>query len=218
MLSGEFEKIVLLNRKYTLCDNNGKTSDGKNFRMIKGNIPVLLSAPHSVRCMRNNMIKPSDRMTGGIVEYMCQKYDLCGITRTFNNNDDPNHYNTSPSSEYKNAAIDLINSDNIRFMFDIHGCNDDHGFEIEIGTNSGKNLNNKEFIEIAEDTLSETGIVSVDTLFRASAPETVSHYIHERTNINCFQIEICHTVRDVPERLLHFIDTFIKLIFILKGR
>ena len=215
-MSDEFEKIVLLNKKYTFSRNRGQMFDEVNFKIIKGNIPVLISAPHSVECFRNGYVKSSDRMTGGIAEYLCEKYGLYGITRTFCNNDDPNYYNTGISLEYKKAVIDLINSSKIEFMFDIHGCNDGHDFEIEIGTNNGENLNRKDRAEIAENILSETGIVFVDSIFKASSPETVSCYVHKNTDIDCFQIEICHAVRDDPERLLHFIDTFMKLIFILK--
>ena len=212
MTFSEFDKIILLDQEYTANQNNGEKITGSNFRIINGNIPVLLSAPHSVKTVRENRLKSSDILTGGIVEYICQQCNAFGITRIFNNNDDPNYYNTGTSLEYKNAVTDLINSNNIRFMLDIHGCSDEHKFEIEIGTNHGTNLNNPNTSKIICNALSKIALVSEDTLFSAPSPANISNYVHAHTNIDCIQIEICRGIRTDPQRLMQFIDTFSKLI------
>jgi len=212
MTFSKYDKILLSDQKYRENDNNGIKTTDNNFCIINGNIPVLLSAPHSVKTVRENRLKSSDILTGGIVEYICQQCNTFGITRIFNNNDDPNYYNTGISLEYKNAAIDLINSNNINFLFDIHGCKDEHPFEIEIGTNYSANLNNPKTYEIVRNAFSNIASVSIDNTFMASSPANISNYIHFHTNIDCIQIEICKSIRTNPQRLMQFVDSFSKMI------
>ncbi len=204
----EYKEILDLNKKYTECRNNGRKINGNNFQIISGDVPILLSAPHAVKTFRGNDEKPCDKNTGGIVEYLCQKSHVYGITRIFNDNDDPNYYNEGSSLEYKKAIIELINKADIKIMFDIHGCSDGHGFGIEIGTNHGGNLRNKQIAEIVSNAFSKVAVVSKDTLFKASLPENVSNYVHAHTNIDCIQIEICHSIRNNSQKLMEWISVF----------
>lgn len=72
----------------------GVDAGSDNFKIIKGDMPILLSAPHAVKQIREGKIKEEDRLTGAIVEYLCIKTGTNGIVRTYNHNDDPNYENT----------------------------------------------------------------------------------------------------------------------------
>lgn len=207
-MNEEESKYVIgnLNKLYELNNYNGEIINGLNYKIILGSIPILFSAPHAVKQIRNGNVKNQDAMTGGLVEYLASHLNAFGITRVANLEDDPNFYNEGFSLEYKNQILKLIEENNIKLLIDIHGCKDTHGFDIEIGTNKGKNINfDSDVLEIFVNNLSEVGLVSVDTLFMASREETVSCYVHNTLDIVCLQIEISSKIRFDEERLLQFV-------------
>ena len=85
------EKVFNMNRKYEINNYNGLYNGITYLKIVYGNLPILLSAPHSVKQVRNNKIKKSDGLTGAIVEYLAKLSDTYGITRICNLLDDPNY-------------------------------------------------------------------------------------------------------------------------------
>ena len=110
MADSIFNIIKEDNKKYEKNDYNGKMTSTKDYKVIQGKIPILLSAPHGVKQVRNKKIKWEDAMTGGIVEYLCDTINAFGIIRTCNLNDDPNYNNDSLSLQYKNEKWDERNA------------------------------------------------------------------------------------------------------------
>jgi len=184
-----------LNKKYEENDFNGIYQGICNLKIMKGSIPILLSAPHAVMQVRNGIFKRCDGLTGGIVEYLKDSKDTFGITRVHNLLDDPNYYNYGVSLLYKQAIVKLINEYNIKYLLDIHGCSDNHDFSIDIGTNNGRNTNNSQDIDVLLEYFSSLGKVMIDNKFKASLSGNISRYVHEVTNIPCFQIEISSDLR-----------------------
>ena len=185
------------NKKYEKNDYNGNMTSTKNYKIIPGKIPILLSAPHSVKQVRNKEIKWEDALTGGIVEYLCDTTNTFGIIRTCNLNDDPNYNDDSISLQYKYEINNLINENNIIYLFDIHGCSNKYDFDIAIGTNNGNNLScDKEEFNNIKTLLSNDFSVSIDTKFKASKPYTISNYNHNFSNITCIQLEVIKKVRN----------------------
>lgn len=85
----KMENILKVNELYIQNNHNGIKSDGQNFKIINGKIPILLSAPHAVRQGRNGNVKSAETLTGPIVEILCKTTGASGIIRTFNLDDDP---------------------------------------------------------------------------------------------------------------------------------
>ncbi len=219
MADSIFNIIKEDNKKYEKNDYNGKMTSTKNYKVIQGKIPILLSAPHGVKQVRNKKIKWEDAMTGGIVEYLCDTINAFGIIRTCNLNDDPNYNNDSLSLQYKNEINNLIEKNNIVYLFDIHGCSNKYGFDIAIGTNDGNNLScNKEEFNNIKSILATDFSVAIDTKFKASKPYTISNYIHNQSNITCIQLEISKKVRESPTSLNKFIKSFEKVIYYLNDK
>ncbi len=126
-----------------------------SFSLIR--ITILLSAPHAVKKVRNEVTKGEDRLTGGIVEYLCEVFQVFGIVRTGNLRDDPSYYN---GSDYKEAILEVIKEYGIVYLFDIHGCTNDHGFDIGIGTFYGKNISHEiKEVEHIKNVLSKDFLV-----------------------------------------------------------
>ena len=53
------EKVFNMNRKYEINNFNGLYNGITNLKIVYGNLPILLSAPHSVKQVRNNEMKQS---------------------------------------------------------------------------------------------------------------------------------------------------------------
>lgn len=189
------QNVFELNKKYEENDYNGIYNSISNFKIIKGNIPILLSAPHSVVHVRGGLFKRCDGLTGGIVESLSSNKDTFGITRIHNMLDDPNYYCYGISLLYKEAIIKLVKENDIKYLLDIHGCSDNHDFSIDIGTNNGANINNLSDIDILLHYFKKLGKATVDNKFKASLSGNVSRYVHEKTLIPCFQIEINSDLR-----------------------
>lgn len=197
----------------------GIDEEGNNFKVINGNIPIFLSAPHAVKQIREGKVKSEDALTGAITEYLCINTGANGIIRTCNSNDDPNYENTGKALRYKKKILKCISEKNISILLDIHGCKDCHGFDIELGTNYGENINNnEEILEILRLEFSKIGKVAVDEKFKASKSTTVSNFINKNSGILCVQIEISKKFRRKNEDLIKLLNTFENVIYRLSTK
>ncbi len=201
-------KVENLNKKYKLNNSNGLSNISSiNYILIYGNIPILLSAPHAVKQIRNGEEKAEDANTGGITEYLCNTCKSYGIIRNYNKLDDPNNDNFGFGLEYKNKILDFIKENNIKLVLDIHGCNNSHNFDFCLGTNNRKNLNGQyEILNILSSDLSTIGKVAIDEYFKASLDGNISKYISANSNIPSIQIEISNKYRKDEEYLEQLIS------------
>ena len=191
-----FEEICFYNQKYEANNYNGVMSKKFNFNTFEGDIPILLSAPHAVRATRDGMIKSCDMLTGGIVEYLCNNLGTYGIIRSCNLNDDPNKDSDGFGMQYKEAINLMIKKYGIVTLIDFHGCGDNHGFDVDIGTNFGKNINYfDDSLSCIVNGLNGIGKIMIDARFRASGEANISRYIHETSRITCYQIELSNRLR-----------------------
>lgn len=203
----QVEAVLRLNQKYKANDSNGIKIDVDHFKIINGKVPILLSAPHAVKQNRNGVEKEADGMTGAIVEYLCQKTGTNGIIRNYNLGDDPNFENEGYGLKYKNAMLKCINEKQIKCVIDVHACKNGYGFDVDIGTNNGKNIQSgKQYLTVLEREFSKIGKVTVDERFKASGEAIISRYVHERSNIPCFQLEICAELR--RSKLMELLEVF----------
>lgn len=207
------KQIMELEEKYR-CNNYNGVEEGKcNYKIIKGTIPIILSAPHAVNQNREGKIKGPDILTGAIVQYLAIRTGVSGIIRTYNFNDDPNYENQGQSLKYKEEILNLIKEKNIKILIDVHGCKDNHGFDIDLGTNYGENINqDNSCLEILKAEFSKIGKVVLDNKFRASRDTTVSNFINKNSKIPCIQMEISSRIRRNSENLISFLEIFEKLL------
>ena len=54
--------------------------------------------------------------------------------------------------------------------------------------------------------LSKLGMVGIDKKFTASKSTNISHYVHQKTSISCFQIEIANKIRS--EKTFELLSVF----------
>lgn len=168
------------------------------YEVINGKIPVLISAPHSVRQYRNGKIKEKDLYTGPIVIELQRLTNCYCIYKTKNNNDDANY--DIENNSYKEEILKIIKKNKIKLLIDIHGASNKYGFGIDIGTGEGKNLNNKKkAVEILKNILERYEIenIEIDKIFKANSIHTICKTISEKTMIPCIEIEIAKKYRDI---------------------
>ena len=190
------KEFLELNKKFDeLKDEN---QQNKSFETINGKIPILISAPHSVRQIRNEKLKGKDLCTGPIAIILQKETNCYCIYKTKNNNDDANY--DIENNTYKQEILKIINDNHIKLLLDIHGASDKHGFGVDIATGEKENLNNNEdSLKLLEETLKKHNIenVEIDTVFKAKSIHTICRTISEKTSIPCIEIEIAKKYRDI---------------------
>lgn len=197
-----------LNQKYVTYNCNGAMINEKNYIVISGNNNILLSAPHAVR----QKDKSADMYTGAIVECIANITESFAIIRCCNLNDNPNEDKYGFGLEYKNKILDIVKKNNIKYFFDVHGCKNYDSFDIDVGTNYGKNICKEATLSILLEELNDFNI-KVDKLFQASSKNNISRYIHNCSKIDAIQIEISKRIREDKILLDAFINRYINIIY-----
>lgn len=175
------------NKKFN--EYSEKNKFNKSFEVITGSIPILISAPHSVRQIRNGKIKEKDAYTGPIAIELQKQTNCYCIYKTKNNNDDANF---DENCEYKNAIKKLIVKNNIKFIIDFHGLSSKRKMDINLGTHIGKNVENNldKFNSLYNDLKQNNFIVTIDQPFMATRNTISSSMKRQFHQLFTIQIEI----------------------------
>jgi len=159
------------------------------FWISLGKLPVLVSAPHAVRHVRQKKIKMSDEFTGSIV-YLISKLTGChGIATTKLYGGDPNIDNPCI---YKDKVAEICNREKVKFILDIHGAAREREFDVDFGTNHGKNLLDRtKVLEILMRNFLAFGLPRTSKdYFAAAGSNTIANYAARELKIPALQIEI----------------------------
>ncbi|CAG9608798.1 N-formylglutamate amidohydrolase [Pseudoneobacillus rhizosphaerae] len=206
----KIKKMELLYKEETFETNEA-------FEVILGELPVLVSAPHSVTHFRKGQPKHGEFMTGVIAKLLQERLNCYCITKTKNDLTDPNFDGDHP---YKEAITNLVAEQGISFLIDLHIMASERPAAIEIGTGNGRNVfNDYRYEEILKQNFELQGInpIIVNELFTGGFKHTVSSTISREANIPCIQIEINwrllnslsdqHQIYEVLDSLTSSIDT-----------
>ncbi|GAB6172241.1 hypothetical protein JCM15765_17190 [Paradesulfitobacterium aromaticivorans] len=159
------------------------------FRVFPGTIPVMVSAPHSVRHYRQRKIKMSDEFTGSVV-YLLNKLTgshAIAVAKLYGG--DPN---VDSPCIYKDRIAEICNREKVQWFLDIHGAAREHNFDVDLGTNGGKTLLGKvQFPEVLERNFQAFGLIRISRdHFAAFGRNTVTNYVARELGIPAVQIEI----------------------------
>ena len=221
MLENINEIIDVLNEKYEVNDNKGQVpfrnrSSISNFRVIKGNLPILISAPHAVVQHRTGFLKEADSYTGAICEYVCKKTGAFGIIREWYAIDDPNHNGGPRSQAYRDEVADIIENNDIKVLIDLHGFSKaNHEYfgskRVVVGTNFGKNINwNYDVTFVFKKIFGDD--LLVDKTFAASNNNSVSKNAHINTCVSAYQLELESSLRKPGIRRVRTVKKLVKLV------
>jgi uncharacterized protein YchJ len=191
----------------------------EDFNIIKGNIPIILSAPHCKEQLREGKIKTHESGTDTLAIQVSKKTNCSCIYKTKFYNNDPNW---DEISTYKNELKEFINKNNIKYLLDFHGMKAERKSDICIGTGFFKNLcGRKDLLNSISKIFKSHGFknISIDIPFSASNPNVISSFISSNCHIPCFQIEINNRFRSKKYNeynLNLLVDVFIEIIEFLK--
>lgn len=204
------EKLFSEN-EYNGCGN-------KNVTIKRGDIPIMLSTPHSINHFREGNIKYAEKLTGSIGRFLNEYIGCHLIYKSKFSKTDPNF---DKNSKYKEHLLNYINDNGIKFLFDIHGMSDDNNCAIEIGTSPS--INNKASIKFAKfikSKFEKNGIrpVLINKKFSADSQETITKCISENSDCICVQIEINERYRNFSNEkyLLNLLKCFKEILNSIK--
>ncbi len=103
------------------------------FKILENKSKIMISAPHSVKHIREWEILPQDLLTWWLALYLRKRLNIPVIYSTLYKVWDPN-FDENKNSEYKQALAEYIKENNIKFLIDLHGCWSFRDFSIELGT------------------------------------------------------------------------------------
>lgn len=178
------------------------------FKILKNKTKIMISAPHSVKHIREWEILPQDLLTWWLALYLWKRLNLSVIYSTSYKVWDPN-FDENKNSEYKQALVEYIKENDIKFLIDLHGCWSFRDFSIELWTWWEWNFNllwRLDILNIIEKSLNDslksyiqhTGkTITKNTIFSASRETTVSAFISKECKIPTIQIEINKELRDM---------------------
>lgn len=159
------------------------------FKYFPGSLPILVSAPHAVRHMRQKKIKPSDEFTGSMA-FLLNKLTGChslAVTKLYGG--DPNF---DEKCIYKETLKSITSDHKIKLVIDLHGASRDHDFDIDIGTMKGVSiLGHTNYISSLKKHLKDYGVTGIsENHFSISGNNTVTKYVSTELGIPALQLEI----------------------------
>ena len=177
----------------------------------EGNIPILLSAPHTVNFLKEDgSFKMREGYTKAIVKYLAQKTGAFLMIKENSDGIDPNKLEME---NYKHQRLEVISKYQIQLVLDIHGAASYHDFAIEIGSLDSVSVR-PQTIESLKTALKNQGIAPVaeNQPFKGGG---ITKTVHGNTNIEVLQLEINRNYRDLthPEKLFHLcksLENFLK--------
>ena len=206
------DEVLQLDKEFLendwMWDINVQDKDFSAFKTLKNKSKIMISAPHSVKHIREWEILPQDLLTWWLVLYLWKRLNLPIIYSTSYKVWDPN-FDDNKNSEYKQALAKYIKENDIKFLIDLHGCWSFRDFSIELGTWGNWNPNllwNERILKIMVESLNDSlksyiqhmkKPITQNTLFSASRETTVSNFISKECKIPTIQIEINKELRDM---------------------
>lgn len=184
-----------LEREIDLLEN--KIFDG-DFTILKGNVPVLLSAPHTMRQVREDgSIKSSEPYTKALVLYLQKKLNCSCLIKNIDTGTDSN---SDEYEKYKTELIRFIKKNNISLVLDIHGASSERDFDVEFGTLNYLTADYSTIKELGEAFM-ESGVksVSINEPFKGGG---ITRRIYGSTDVDVIQIEINRKYRDLNKMTL----------------
>ena len=181
-----------------------------DYIILKGNIPILFSAPHTMYQLRDDgTTKLKESYTKAIALYL-NKY--CNTYAIVKNNDTGIDSNRDNHDEYNVEMRRLIRENNIKLVIDLHGSSKDRDFDVEFGTLNNLSADFSTIKEI-EEAFKANGIenISHNDPFKGG---TVTQGVYALNDADIIQIEINRKYRDYKniEYLEKIIQSFISFI------
>ena len=183
----------------------------KDFIIIKGNIPILFSAPHTMEQIREDGThKYSEPYTKAISLYLNKHLNTYSIIK---NNDTGIDSNRDNYDDYNVEMRRLIKEKNIKLVIDLHGSAKERDFDVEFGTLNNLSADFSTVKEL-EEAFTENNInnISYNNPFKGGA---ITKGLYGLSDVDIIQLEINGRYRDynnleLLNKLIKSLENFIK--------
>lgn len=169
--------------------NNYFGNSKEDYEYQSGNIPILISAPHTVKQLRNGEYKKADIYTGALAKVLHESTGAHLIYKASTNGDE--NY-TTEETEYRKKIKEIVEKNDIKIIIDLHGMLSNRDSDIDIGTGDKNNSNllgQDHILSIAESSLGDAKY-TVNKYFSGSMNHTISNYCSRKLGIPTLQLEI----------------------------
>ncbi len=159
------------------------------FKVIPGNQPVIITAPHSTRPFREGKKRFSDG--GGTAALAVAIGEMTGasvIYTTYEGPSDPNYYD---NNAFKRTLDQLIEQKKPKLLLDLHGSHPFRSYDIDLGTMYDRSLlGQTHLIKDLINQLDKEGIKSIsNNRFPAAKHQTIAKFASAR-GIPSMQLEV----------------------------
>jgi hypothetical protein len=181
----------------------------KNFVALAGQGRVMLSVPHCVKQVRLGKVQEAETGTLALALALRDKTGAPIIAKTACFADDANFELLSP---YRSELLSMVESEKIRYLFDLHGLRETCEQDINFGVNFGVNIAaDEKFFDFINKQFKKKGLkVFVDQPFAGSG-NTISSFTAKVCNIWTIQLEVNNKFLITPE----FSDQFFEIVDVL---
>jgi len=180
------------------------------FKVVEGECPVLVSAPHACMHVRDGVSKMQEEYTGAIALYLAEHCGCHAIFTQYKTAEDPNWQS---DSSYKKAIKALVLENGIRFCIDLHGMRNVYHMGVALGTINGSacephrvlsHFVNAGFRQVATEELApdeenawRNVVVDHPKFTGGLLNNTVTRFVSQELRIPSVQIELSSQARVV---------------------
>ncbi|MER3447848.1 MAG: hypothetical protein C4291_13920 [Candidatus Dadabacteria bacterium] len=182
---------------------------------LRGEIPILITAPHATRHLRMGKLKYQEEYTAALSVILHALTGSYVLYTHWASNIDPNFYDDAP---FKSKLLNVIRKFGIRFILDLHGTRREWSADIYpgVGINREFLFGNDFYLHKLEQSAKSNDLVIGGLhIFPASTQMTITKFIAKNIQIPAMQIEINERLRHPEinpsefERLVKFFTDYI---------
>lgn len=182
---------------------------------LKGDVPVLITAPHSTAHMRLGKLKRQEFYTGALAAMLHNSARCHAMYTNAISEIDPNYYD---ESQFKERLAEILTGSDIKLLIDLHGTGSGREADIfpGIGVEREFLLGKGNVINVLMSASENHSItLGSEEVFPAAKQMTVTKYAARKHGVPSIQLEIVREFRkpdDAPEdfiRLTKFLNEFI---------
>lgn len=162
------------------------------FEVVPGRIPVVITAPHATRPLRDGTRRFSDG--GGTAALALALAELTGAHVIYTTEEGPSDPNYVDENAFKSELAHLVRELQPRLVLDIHGSHAFRPYDIDLGTMHGASLLGQESLQQDLVTsLRQEGILNISgNYFAAGKNQTITKFVAAH-GVPAIQVEVNST-------------------------
>jgi len=197
---------------YTTLAPDGEPS----FTYQTGDLPILISAPHATAHLRRQRLKGEEEFTGALAQFLAEQTGIHALYSHYRSPGDPNWDRHSP---YKRRLQEIVHSNKIRFVLDLHGMSNKYKIGLALGTMNGRSCPYHEslILQTVEKQYRPTSqtvakkfpalrwdhfVLNHPRFTGGLANYTITRFVSQQLDVPALQIELCASARVVERRPL----------------